>query len=594
LIHKGNIHIFLGIIVILVILTGATALGSENPVVVKNIEFVNADLRDVFRSLAEVGKFNVIMEPRVHGDVTLTLKYGVTLQDAISVIAKTYGYSCRWLPDSPTAVIGTAKFIQINFDRKVSKVYQLKFADPIVVAASLEVVIPKTRIKADPKTNQIVVVANDMEIANISEIIARLDRELLPIDFEVTVEEVNDQIWKYIGIENVFQSPHMGVYLLTEQQIKKLNELSKNNLMTEPKFTSLDNHQLKIFIGDKVPLITAKKRKGDTNYKVEYINAGTSLGIVPRINSNRQLTMMVKAAVSTVANKSQPGANWVPWVVTRDFESTIRLEVGQALLFSGLLQRSEYNMMKNSPYQFPVLSELFKSTEQSANLLTEVIVLITPRLSGKTNDNANANNQAGLSKSNVSVIQNPVASSDSESAQPDAQAKPGDKNVSDQAQTQVVEEKLPINEDKPDVKINLGGEKTSEIGLETPIVVTNGDKENRVQVHHFIEVQYHVKKGDTLTAIVKKFGTGLQLVMAKNNIAGTEIVKADTVLIIPVPSERIYILKPKETLWRIAKRYGTTMDVLKDLNGITDETKMKAGQKLVLPVEITLIANLQF
>jgi LysM repeat protein len=597
LIHRRNLLTTLVFILLLVLLSGVNAVGVDNPIVAKNIEFVNADLRDVFRSLAEAGKFNVVMEPTLHGEVTLTLKYGVTIKDAISVIAKTYGYSSRWLADSPTVVIGNSNFIKANFDHKISKVFQLKFADPTVVAESLEVVIPKNRIKADLKTNQITVMASDIEIANIAEIISKLDRELPMINVETKLEEVTGQFWKEIGVDNTFSPPHMGVYLLTEQQLKATNENTKINLLTKPNLSGLDNHEAKIFIGDKVPLITERNKQGDINYKVEYVETGTNVSLTPRINADNKLTIMVKVVVNTIANKSQPGTNWVPWLVTREFESTIRLEAGQAFLLSGLLQRSEYNMMKDSPYKFPVLSELFtkENSTMQANLQTEVVIILTPKLIGKADVDSSTEQKASGSDQTALNVQNPVVpvndASSSETVQTTDQnvATPSG-NVQSEQVSAGTYDKLPIDEEKPEVKISV----IKSIEAEQPKVIPIVDSNKNIITPKFTEIKYQVKKGDSLASIVKKFASDLQIVVEKNKLGKTGTIKPNTLLIVPVPSERIYSLKPKETLWRIAKRYGTTLVILKDLNGITNETKVKAGQELVLPVSVNKIANPKF
>jgi LysM repeat protein len=595
LIQRRTIHIIFSLVFIVLIVSGPFVFGNGTPATVKNIEFVNADLRDVFRILAAAGKFNVIMEPRVHGNVTLALRNGVTVKDAVSVIAKTYGYSCRWLTDSSTALVGSSRFIQINFDHKISKTYPLKYASPQEIAASLEVVIPKNRIKADTQNKQIVVLANEIEIANITEIIGKLDREFQPIDLEVQLVEVPTGVWNKLGVTNNYQPPHMGVYVLKDEQ-KKMIEGMVPSEMVKLNFSGLDNHLLRIFLGDKVSLITTKKRKGDLNYQVEYVDAGTSLLMTPQINPEHQLTLMTKAVVTTIANKSQPGAKWVPWVVTRDFESTIRLEVGQTFILSGLLQENEYQMMKKSPYRFPELDKLFvsqKSAEQAGTASSgELIALLTPRLAEKNSSPEiktpeNISTLAGTGKQGAEGSDDTGNNSSNGSNQ--AQDKPFDPAAPG------LEGKLPINEDKPDIKITLDATKTDSGEVkEKPEGTPISSKESGILNTQFVEIHYHVKKGDTLTNIVKKFAANMELVLTKNNLDKNGVMKEGLVVIVPVPVERTYVLKPKETLWRIAKRYGTTLEVLKDLNGISDETKVIAGEIIVLPCAQTKIINRQF
>ncbi len=561
--------------------------GENNPVIAKNIEFVNADLRDVLRTLADLGKFNIIIDKSVNGDVTLTLKYGVTLKDAITVISKTYGYGCRWIADQ-TVVVGTPKYLSENFDRKISKVFQLKYADPLTVAGSLEVVIPKKRIKADANTNQITVMASEEELQNISEIISRLDRELPMINIETKMEEVTTNFWKEIGVDNTFPQPHMGIYLLTEQQLKAVENNQNINILTKPNLTALDNHEGKIFIGDKISLITEKTKQGEINYKVEYVDAGTNIWITPRINSDNKITIKAKVAVSTIANKSKPGSEWIPWVVTREFESTVRLEAGQAFILSGLLQRNEYKMMKQSPYGFPMLNQLFAnegSIAKTSNNQAEVIILITPKFMGKIESPIEEKTETPVSSLHPEPSTQPTAQPDENSVLPD------DANNQNQVSTPAVSNPETENYySKP-----LLEEVKPEVNIEVNNKGNNGEVENSPIISgKFKDIVYQVKKGDSLLGIVRKFGTELQLVVEKNKLETTGIIKTNAKLIIPVPSERFYTIKPKETLWRISKRYGTTLAILKELNGITDETKINAGQEIVLPVSVDKIINPEF
>ena len=86
----------------------------------------------------------------------------------------------------------------------------------------------------------------------------------------------------------------------------------------------------------------------------------------------------------------------------------------------------------------------------------------------------------------------------------------------------------------------------------------------------------------------------MESIIKVNQLQNPSIIKTNTVLLIPIPNERIYVLKHQETIWRLAKRYGTTVAVLKDLNGIKDVTKLCTGQKIILPVPVTRIANSKY
>ncbi|HEX7714355.1 MAG TPA: LysM domain-containing protein, partial [Bacillota bacterium] len=108
------------------------------------------------------------------------------------------------------------------------------------------------------------------------------------------------------------------------------------------------------------------------------------------------------------------------------------------------------------------------------------------------------------------------------------------------------------------------------------------------------ELRYSVRKGDTLTAIARRYGVNLATIVTRNKLGNSGKIKPQAELVIPIPGERIYILGAGETLWRVAKRYGTTVELLQDLNQITDIRKIRAGQPIVLPVTVREIKNPQF
>ena len=64
----------------------------------------NADLRTVFRSLAEFGGFRILLGSTVRGEVSLPLKPGLTAQALVELLAELHGYTCQWV--AGTALIG--------------------------------------------------------------------------------------------------------------------------------------------------------------------------------------------------------------------------------------------------------------------------------------------------------------------------------------------------------------------------------------------------------------------------------------------------------------------------------------------------------
>lgn len=70
-----------------VVVTAQTQQGAAARV---SVEAVNADVRTVLRTLADVGRFNVVFDDRAKGRVTVSLR-DVRIDEAAAVIAQSVG-----------------------------------------------------------------------------------------------------------------------------------------------------------------------------------------------------------------------------------------------------------------------------------------------------------------------------------------------------------------------------------------------------------------------------------------------------------------------------------------------------------------------
>ncbi|HBY94272.1 MAG TPA: hypothetical protein DEP84_09970 [Chloroflexi bacterium] len=100
---------------------------------------------------------------------------------------------------------------------------------------------------------------------------------------------------------------------------------------------------------------------------------------------------------------------------------------------------------------------------------------------------------------------------------------------------------------------------------------------------------YVVQRGDTLSSIARRFGTTVQAIMAANNLQSTTIYVGQR-LIIPVgqtpppPGQTtVYTVQRGDTLSAIARRFGTTVQAIMTLNNLRSTT-IYVGQRLIVPV----------
>lgn len=105
------------------------------------------------------------------------------------------------------------------------------------------------------------------------------------------------------------------------------------------------------------------------------------------------------------------------------------------------------------------------------------------------------------------------------------------------------------------------------------------------------EVVYTVKSGDTLSGIAKKYNTTYQKLAVYNGIKNPNLIRVGQKIKIPnvanaaptpVVKEVVYTVKRGDTLSAIAKKYGTTYQKIAADNGIKNPNLIRVGQKLTI------------
>ena len=120
--------------------------------------------------------------------------------------------------------------------------------------------------------------------------------------------------------------------------------------------------------------------------------------------------------------------------------------------------------------------------------------------------------------------------------------------------------------------------------------------------HRTLYQEHSVKRGDTLGALARKYGTTVRAIQDANDMGKSTLLRSGAVLRIPAggttldaalasrtplpaagPWSGTHRVQRGETLHAIARRAGTTAGLLAEHNGIADPSRLKAGQVLRVP-----------
>ena len=126
---------------------------------------------------------------------------------------------------------------------------------------------------------------------------------------------------------------------------------------------------------------------------------------------------------------------------------------------------------------------------------------------------------------------------------------------------------------------------------------------------------YIVKKGETLWSIAQKYNLSVDLILATNNLANSELISIgqqieipsskstapETNIITPLVIDKkndnmnnnisqpenaepiVYTIKAGDNLWNISRKYGVSVEVIFDVNNLRDKDSLSLGQKIEIP-----------
>jgi LysM repeat protein/type II secretory pathway component GspD/PulD (secretin) len=497
--------VWLGIIWGVILLSLASyCFAFDDSALDNSLEYVNVDLRDIFRDLAAAGRFKVLFAHPFQEKVTAVIDSGALIKETISQLAANHGLTVKWL-NLTTAVIGNDDSLpKIDTADIALQVFRLKSIPSISIVKTLETVIPSYRIQYDLKANQVAVMVNSLELQNIAAIINRWDRDVPSLRMEIKAVEVTPDFLQANGLAGLIASNAMKAYPLTQNQSALMEGNPGVNLLARQEVTSLNNQETRLFFGDQIPKLIEAKKDDAVEYQVRYIGVGTTLDYLTRIGHDAEFTIQLQARVNVIGNPPPAEAKPAPDAPLRQITTTVGLTPGQTLILTGVLDRSEYLRMKTPLYQFPFLSSLFNngiplpggSSVPAAPAPT--VILMTPSFNEK------AANPPGPESTTIDIAY----------------------TVKKRDTLNLISQKFGVDSQTL-IRINR---------LKNPKMLT---AKSTLIIPVPNERVYTVKPKETLWRLAKRYGTTLPVLKDLNSLEDVTRIEAGQKLVLPVPASKI-------------------------------------------------------
>jgi len=323
--------------------------------------------------------------------------------------------------DSPEKIAQMQAAILSMDQPSITKVFYLKYTTAKTVEATIQSRIDGKGIgsvKADEKTNQVVVTTLSSRMTEIEKIIKELDRKTLQVLIESKIARVTLSPGYEMGVDwqaliNNGKNNSLDISMklpvastVTDYgkivagvlgsdnyngTIKLLETMGDTKILSSPRIIAIHNQEANIMVGTREAYVTQAVTQGTTTSttadSVTFIDVGVKLHVTPLINDDGFITMKIRPEVSQVSstlttyNADGTIRTQVPIVSTTNADTTVVVKDGNTVIIGGLMENLELNSTERMPWfsDIPLLGNAFKKIHKSADK-TELVVFLTPHI----------------------------------------------------------------------------------------------------------------------------------------------------------------------------------------------------------------------
>lgn len=374
-----------------------------------SLDYKDADLTNVLRSLAWTYKLNIVTSPEVKGKVTINLK-DVTVKEALEAILTINGLVYSERVGIIYIAPGDPETVEMQ-----SEVIFLKYISSSESANLLRKLISsKGDMKINEIANSLVITDFPGNIAKVKELLEKVDVPPQQVLIEAKIVDITSTDLAALGIQwDADYQPGHGIFgrgteyserlkgtinmaeqsdltggqitlntltmkgLTVTATIDALVKDGKANLLASPSIAVLNGQEARIIIGERYPYKERTQTTTGTTETTKFVDIGTTLRVTPQINEDGYITMSIHPEVSSLYASLDAG----PRITTREADTKVRIREGETLIIGGLIKQKDNSTVEKVPIlgDLPLIGYFFSRREHDIEQ-KELAVFITPTI----------------------------------------------------------------------------------------------------------------------------------------------------------------------------------------------------------------------
>ncbi len=401
-----------------------------------SLDFQDADLVHIFRLIADVSGYNLVLSPSVKGRFSMKL-LNVPWDQALDIILRNYALSKavegNIIRIAPTSVIAQeeddiakAKEAALKSGDLETRIYKINYADAKKIQDAIkDIMSQRGKISIDERTSTIILkdVANTHK--EFARIIKALDMPTPQVNIEAKIVEVSTNFTKELGVQwgmlwkptpqsqisgtglaggtGFFSTSPLLVNLpaaagsgtggaigfgfvsaknlrALDLQLSAMENSGKGKIISNPRITTIDNTPATIKQGTEVPYL-GSSTGGGTVQDTKFKEAVLELTVTPHITPEGTIVMDILAKNDTVDFSAATQGSAGPPINKKEAQTKVLIKDGDTMVLGGIFKTNTTKSLAGVPglSKVPVLGWLFKK-EQSKDDTTELLIFITPRI----------------------------------------------------------------------------------------------------------------------------------------------------------------------------------------------------------------------
>jgi type IV pilus assembly protein PilQ len=380
------------------------------------IDVVEADIRTVMRSIADVSGMNIILPEDYETTVTARLR-NIGWKDALSAILSTQDLVATQQGYNTLRVVKRSDFYseinqmaanqreRENLQDLNTEVFVIRYATAADINGAIQSVLSdRGEISLDSRTNSLIITDIQRKLNEIERLLPILDSPTAQVMIEAKLVEIDSSVRNEFGIDwtlgNLSRgdalthggistnlavgspsgSISFGQVLNTvdiNATISYLEETNRAHILSEPRIAIIDNMTGYVHSGKIVP-ITLLDPSG--NVYVQMYNVGVMLTVTPHINADNNITLELNPTVSDLSGEAT--ATQQPIILTQEANTTLMIDDGATAVIGGIMRSKTTEVTKRVPIlgHIPLIGDLLFSYTSETVEQTELVIFVTPHI----------------------------------------------------------------------------------------------------------------------------------------------------------------------------------------------------------------------